>query len=68
MCKSKPLHLDIIKYRWRLFGHILRLDEDIPANRIMTIYYTNPEDYKIRKGRGPNNLPNQLHTHIPTSE
>ena len=64
MCKSKPLHLDIIKYRWRLFGHILRLDEDIPANRIMTIYYTNPEDYRVRKGRGPNNLQNQLHTDL----
>jgi hypothetical protein len=54
------MHLDIIRLRWKLFGHILRLDEDVPAQRTMRTYFENPDQLPKRPTRGPNNLPQQL--------
>ena len=39
-CKEKPLSLQILEARWNLFGHILRRDEEIPANKAMRAYFT----------------------------
>ncbi|NDF25896.1 MAG: hypothetical protein EB149_07955, partial [Thaumarchaeota archaeon] len=36
---TRPITIDITKQRWQLFGHICRLDADVPANAIMTQYY-----------------------------
>ena len=38
-CKEIPLSLQILENRWRLFGHILRRDKDIPANKAMSLYF-----------------------------
>ena len=36
MSKAKPLSYEIAKSRWRLFGHILRLKLDTPAQKSMS--------------------------------
>ena len=38
-CNSRPLRLDIMESRWKLFGHVLRLDPDTPCNRHMVDYF-----------------------------
>ena len=40
-CNETPLSSQILEYRWRLFGHILRRNEDIPARKAMKFYFTN---------------------------
>ena len=35
---NEPLSTHILESRWRLFGHILRRNEDIPANKAMQLY------------------------------
>ena len=39
-CKSEPLSTTILKARWTLFGHILRRDSNIPANKAMKFYFS----------------------------
>ena len=39
ICNERPLTIHIIESRWRLFGHILRRDIDIPANKAMQSYF-----------------------------
>ena len=36
--KQRPLEVDITKQRWTFLGHILRRDEDLPANKMMRLY------------------------------
>ena len=33
ICLEKPLSIEIVSARWGLFGHTLRRDKDIPANK-----------------------------------
>ena len=33
------MHLGFIYFRWSLFGHILRRDKDIPANKSTRAYF-----------------------------
>jgi len=39
-CNLKPISAYVIKARWTLFGHILRLPENTPAHQVMITYYT----------------------------
>eukprot|EP01034_Spumella_vulgaris_P022573 gene22573-28706_t len=53
---SRPITTDIVKHRWRLFGHILRSHPDTPANKTMTQYFetrsrTTGENRKRHRGR-----------------
>ena len=50
-----PIALTIMSHRWRLFGHILRRDKDIPANHAMMAYFRSGEE-KFR-GRKRTTLP-----------
>ncbi|KAK3730663.1 hypothetical protein RRG08_016538 [Elysia crispata] len=52
---EKPLSLQILKARWNLFGHILRRDSDIPANRATRAYFIQ-YGHKLR-GRPTTTLP-----------
>ncbi|GFS00388.1 hypothetical protein ElyMa_006397800 [Elysia marginata] len=38
-CNERPLSIFILESRWRLFGHILRRDSQIPANQAMSGYF-----------------------------
>ena len=37
-CEERPISTDILKGRWRLLGHILRLSDDTPAVKAMQLY------------------------------
>ena len=55
ICQEKPLSLQILSARWSLFGHILRRDKDIPANKATRAYFI-PNGNKLR-GRPKTILP-----------
>ena len=38
-CNERPLSLYVLETRWRLFGHILRRDREIPANKAMEGFF-----------------------------
>ena len=38
-CEEHPLSIYILENRWRLFGHILRRNIEIPANKSMNRYF-----------------------------
>ena len=54
-CNEKPLSTHILESRWRLFGHILRRNEEIPANKAMQLYFHCTE--KRFRGRPTTTLP-----------
>ncbi|GFR92539.1 hypothetical protein ElyMa_006203400 [Elysia marginata] len=54
-CNERPLSIFILESRWRLFGHILRRDSQIPANQAMSRYFVT-EGSKF-KGRPLTTLP-----------
>ena len=43
--------IQVVKARWMLFGHTLRLHEHTPARLAMLSYFNNANDDKIRLGR-----------------
>ena len=43
--------IQVVKARWMLFGHTLRLHENTPARLAMLSYFNNANDDKIRLGR-----------------
>ncbi|XP_065058555.1 uncharacterized protein LOC135686281 [Rhopilema esculentum] len=43
ICEDGPISIDILKDRWRLFGHILRLSDDTPAVKAMRFYFEGSE-------------------------
>ena len=61
ICKESPLSITILQSRWKLFGHILRRDRDIPAFKAMQFYFTkiDPSDKNFR-GRERTTLPTTL--------
>ena len=61
-CKETPLSLQILEARWRLFGHILRRDPEIPANKAMTFYFTKID--KPQRGRPTTTLPVTLNNDL----
>ena len=54
-CNETPLSQQILESRWRLFGHILRRDECIPANKAMHFYFRKSENRYL--GRPLTSLP-----------
>ena len=38
-CRCHQISTDVMNMRWRLFGHVLRLDEEVPANQTMSTYF-----------------------------
>ena len=42
-CHSRPISESIITARWRLFGHVLRLPRDAPAQRAIDHYFADTE-------------------------
>ena len=58
-CQSRPISESIITARWRLFGHVLRLPRDAPAQRAIDHYFANTEAATFR-GRPRTSLPSTL--------
>ena len=42
-CQSRPFSESIVTARWRLFGHVLRLPRDAPAQRAIDHYFADTE-------------------------
>lgn len=54
-CKVlEPLSVKVARLRWSLFGHILRLDDEVPARKAMKLYC---EQVCRSKGRPKTTLP-----------
>ena len=58
-CQSRPISESIITARWRLFGHVLRLPRDAPAQRAIDHYFADTEAATFR-GRPRTFLPSTL--------
>ena len=50
--ETQPLSASILEYRWRLFGHVLRLPLNTPANVAMTQYFRYHGNKTMGKYRG----------------
>ena len=61
-CKECPLSLQILEARWRLLGHVLRRNPEIPANKAMIFYFT--EKTTKTKGRPITTLPVTLNNDL----
>ena len=57
--QEEMLSIDLLRSRWRLFGHVLRMDEEAPAFKSMLHYYSSSKAPKFR-GRPRVNLPWKL--------
>ncbi|XP_029654866.1 uncharacterized protein LOC115228424 [Octopus sinensis] len=57
-CSAQPVILDVMEARWRLFGHVLRMDQTSPANLAMEEYFA--ASGKKFRGRPRNTLPEVL--------
>ena len=56
---EEPVSLTEKKGRWRLLGHILRRDQQIPANQAMTYYFKQTNNTGFR-GKPRTTLPTKL--------
>ena len=64
-CEEHPLSIYILENRWRLFGHILRRNIEIPANKSMNSYFATHG--KKFRGRPLTTLPVVLLSSLPFS-
>ncbi|KAI8485272.1 hypothetical protein Bbelb_370190 [Branchiostoma belcheri] len=56
VCDTEPLSVKVEKLRWSLFGHILRMPQDTPAQKALEFSFLSPKRYKARRGRHCINL------------
>ena len=64
ICKAEPLSLEVLKRRWRYFGHVLRLDLNTPAAKAMKFYFMKIEGSKKFRGRPRNTILTTLNDDI----
>ena len=58
-CQCRPISESIVTARWRLFGHVLRVPRDAPAQRAIDHYFADTEAAAFR-GRPRTSLPTTL--------
>ncbi len=51
LTRTRPLSIDITQSRWKMFGHVLRLNEQTPARKAMRYYFQVPAGRKKFRGR-----------------
>ena len=56
---EEMLSLEVMKNRWKLFGHVLRSNEETPAQKAMKFYFTDSDAERFR-GRSRVNVPWKL--------
>ena len=59
LTNETPISLQIVKNRWKLFGHILPLNDNTPAQKSMKHYFSDSTSQKFR-GRKRITLPVKL--------
>ena len=65
-CKEKPISHTIREARWKLLGHILRMDSDAPPNKAIACYFSDDEDFSRFRGRPRTTLPVTLLNDLKT--
>ena len=50
MCKTTPLSTKVHQLRWTMFGHVLRMPEDTPAQKALEFAVVGSNKYKAHKG------------------
>jgi len=63
-CKAEKISTTIMRARWRLFGHILRSPENIPACAAMESYFAVLHDNTGYRGRRRTVLPSVLNADL----
>ena len=58
-CRCHPISEDVKSARWRLFGHVLRMPRDTPAQQAIDYYFADTGDATSR-GRARTSLPTAL--------
>ncbi|GFS04186.1 endonuclease-reverse transcriptase [Elysia marginata] len=61
-CEHTPISLEVLQARWRLFGHVLRREPSISANKAMTFYFH--DNAKRARGRPITALPMTLNNDL----
>ena len=61
-CEQTPISLEALQARWRLFGHVLRREQSIPANKAMAFYFH--DNAKRARGRPISTLPMALNNDL----
>ena len=56
-CRVRPISHNIKEQRWKLFGHVLRREDSIPAQTSMNAYFDKGAKFR---GRTPTSLPTTL--------
>ena len=51
LTETRPLSIDITRSRWKMFGHVLRLNENTPARKAMKWFFQVPVGCKKFRGR-----------------
>ena len=49
--KSRPITIDITRARWKMFGHVLRMNEKTPARKAMKYFFQDPQGTPKFRGR-----------------
>ena len=60
MCKDEPLSRRVHRARWNMFGHVLRMDMNSPAQKSLEFALAGSTKYRARSGRHCSNLLEQL--------
>ena len=61
-CEQIPISLEVLQARWRLFGHVLRREPSIPANKAMAFYFH--DNAKRARSRPITTLPMTLNNDL----
>ena len=62
-CECREISTDMMEMRWRLFGHVLRLDEEVQANHAISAYFET-EGLQGHRGRPRTSLPRSHYTDL----
>jgi len=62
-CDERPISIDILKDRWRLFGHVLRRSDETPAVQAMKFYFKESE--KKFRGRPRESIAKSINRDFP---
>ena len=63
-CNTIPLSTKVVQLRWSMFGHVLRMAEDTPAQKALEFAVTGSQKYKARRGRHCTNLLSMLRSDL----
>ena len=65
--KTKPISVEITRARWKLFGHILRMNKETPARKAMKYYFEKESMNKFR-GRKRSTIVTTINRDIKTTK